>query len=37
MPLQQVAVRNKTLLDPRMPATAVLNERWQIVENLRRI
>jgi len=34
-PLQQVPVRNKTLLDPRTPASAILNERWQVVENLR--
>ena len=35
-PLQQVPVRNKTLLDPRAPASAILNERWQVNENLRR-
>lgn len=34
-PLQQVPVRNKTLLDPRTPASGILNERWQIIENLR--
>lgn len=36
IPLQQVWVRNKTLLDPHAPASAILNERWQIIENLRR-
>jgi predicted transcriptional regulator of viral defense system len=36
IPLQQAPVRNKTLLDPRAPASAILNERWQIIENLRR-
>jgi len=35
-PLQQVFVRNVTLLDPRAPASAIWNERWQINENLRR-
>jgi predicted transcriptional regulator of viral defense system len=35
-PLQQVFVRNVTLLDPRAPASATSNERWQINENLRR-
>lgn len=35
-PLQQVPVGNKTLLDPRAPASAILNERWRIIENLRR-
>ena len=35
-PLQQVPVHNKTLLDPRAPASAIVNERWQIIENLRR-
>jgi hypothetical protein len=34
-PLQQVAVHNVTLLDPRAPASTVTNERWQINENLR--
>jgi predicted transcriptional regulator of viral defense system len=34
--LQQVPVRNKTILDPRAPASAFVNERWQIIENLRR-
>jgi len=34
-PLQQVPVSNKTLLDPRTPASGILNERWQIIENLR--
>ena len=36
-PLQQVPVRNKTLLDPQAPASAIVNERWQIIENLRRV
>jgi hypothetical protein len=36
-PLQQAPVRNKTLLDPRAPASAILNEHWQIIENLRRV
>ena len=35
-PLQQVSVRNMTLLDPRTPASTVTNERWHINENLRR-
>ncbi|MBM3126542.1 MAG: hypothetical protein FJZ87_15975 [Chloroflexi bacterium] len=35
-PLQQAPVHNKTLLDPRAPASAILNDRWQIIENLRR-
>lgn len=35
-PLQQYPVRNVTLLDPRAPASAVTNARWQINENLRR-
>ncbi len=35
-PLLDVPVRNKTLLDPRAPASTILNERWQIYENLRR-
>ena len=34
--LQQAPVRNKTLLDPRAPASAILNEHWRIIENLRR-
>jgi predicted transcriptional regulator of viral defense system len=36
VPLQRVSLSNKTLLDPRAPASAIVNERWQIVENLRR-
>jgi predicted transcriptional regulator of viral defense system len=35
-PLQQVPVRNKTLLDPRAPASANLNKHWQVNENLSR-
>jgi len=35
-PLQDVPVRNKTLLDPRALASTILNERWQVNENLRR-
>lgn len=35
-PLQQIPVRNVTMLDPRLPASVILNERWQINENLRR-
>jgi predicted transcriptional regulator of viral defense system len=34
--LQQVPVHNKTLLDPRASASAIVNERWQIIENLSR-
>jgi predicted transcriptional regulator of viral defense system len=36
VPLQQFQVRNVTLLDPRAPASTIINERWQINENLRR-
>ena len=35
-PLQQFPMRNMILLDPRMPASNAVNERWQINENLRR-
>ena len=34
--LQQFPVRNTTLLDPRAPSGTVLNDRWQVNENLRR-
>lgn len=36
MPLQQIPVRNITLLDPRAPASPGSNKRWQVNENLRR-
>jgi len=36
MPLQQIQVRNVTRLDPRASASTVINERWQVNENLRR-
>jgi predicted transcriptional regulator of viral defense system len=36
IPLQQIPVRNMTLLDARAPASTVLSERWQVNENLRR-
>jgi predicted transcriptional regulator of viral defense system len=35
-PLQQFPVRNLTRLDSRSPASTVINEYWQINENLRR-
>ena len=35
-PLLQVPVHNKILLAPRAPASAIVNKRWQIIENLRR-
>jgi predicted transcriptional regulator of viral defense system len=34
--LQQFPVRNVTRLDPRAPASTIMNARWQINENLRR-
>jgi len=37
IPLQQIQVRNVTLLDPRAPTSIVINERWQVNENLRRV
>ena len=36
MPLQHVPVHNMTLLDPHASASTVINERWQVNENLRR-
>jgi predicted transcriptional regulator of viral defense system len=35
-PLQQVPVTNVSLLDPRVPASGLVNERWQVNENIRK-
>jgi len=35
-PLKKVPVGNITLLDPRVPPSSVMNERWRVNENLRR-
>jgi predicted transcriptional regulator of viral defense system len=33
--LQQVPMNNVSRLDPRMPASATVNDRWQVNENIR--
>jgi predicted transcriptional regulator of viral defense system len=32
--LQQVPMNNVSLLDPRMPACATVNDHWQVNENI---